>query len=89
MDEIQWEAINAGSYLPARTVNITAASRGAVEMMRCGYTSLRYGIRRGRNPAWIFTKVFLLFFYLISSAGGEIDAVPGSNASDGLAGPRM
>lgn len=36
MDEIQWEAINVGSYLPARIVNIPVELRGAVDMMYSG-----------------------------------------------------
>lgn len=39
MDEIQWEAIDVGSYLPARAVNIPAESQGAVDMMHSGYSS--------------------------------------------------
>lgn len=45
MDEIQWEAINVGSYLPARPVNIPVESRGAVDMMHSGYSSLLCSIR--------------------------------------------
>lgn len=62
MDEIQWEAINVGSYLPARTVNIPVEWRGAVDMMHSGYSSLLCSIRMGgKKPTWIFTWIFLLF----------------------------
>lgn len=49
MDEIQWEAINVGSYLPARTVNIPVEWRGAVDMMHSGYSSLLCSIRMGEK----------------------------------------
>lgn len=73
MDEIQWEAINVGSYLPARTVNIPVEWRGAVDMMHSGYSSLLYSIRMGgqkKTPLGYSHGFFFFFVYLISSPGG-------------------
>lgn len=52
MDEIQWEAINVGSYLLARTVNIPVASRGTVDMMHSGYGNSAVQHQKGgiKNP---------------------------------------
>lgn len=72
MDEIQWEAINVGSYLPARTVNIPVEWRGAVDMMHSGYSSLLCSIRMGgkKKPLGYSHGFFFFFVYLISSPGG-------------------
>lgn len=72
MDEIQWEAINVGSYLPARTVNIPVESRGAVDMMHSGYSSLLCSIRmRGKKTHLDIHMGFSSFFlYRISQPGG-------------------
>lgn len=72
MDEIQWEAINVGSYLPARTVNIPVEWRGAVDMMHSGYSSLLCSIRMGEKKKTLGYSHGFFFFFIFNIFAGWV-----------------